>query len=95
MVGLFLVAAVVTVVAIPPALALGGADAYAGGARPTAPATRVGRRRWRPQNPASSSDRIDSSRAGEPVARRRARDLVGRPPGTIRVVGATVDGTRP
>ena len=67
MVGLFLVAAVVTVGAVPPALALGGADGAA--ARDGRRARRRGAyadRRWPPRSPTSSSER--------PTGRRRRAD---------------------
>ncbi len=92
MVGLFLVAAVVTLVAVPPALALGGgsgrrrAASEDTGPRPT---TRVCWPAMAVQTPASSSDR-PTGRAGEPVAgRRRAAPHLG--PGTVRIA-AVIDG---
>ena len=78
MVGLFLVAAVVTLVAIPPALALGGASATA--TDPTARGRAYAARRWhrRRPRPHSTTHRRSGSRP-----RRRATAVRG--PGRINV----------
>ena len=87
MVGLFLVAAVVTVAAVPPALALGGAGRGRPAHQPTASVCSVAMAAPR----STSSSERTTGRTGEPMTRRHAPVSSGSP-GRIRVAALT-DGT--